>query len=75
MRVVRGVVGCQQHLQGVGLTSALEYFILGEQWQHSLLECVVSGNGIVLRRCMENASCALRLSELEKRVRAIYHVV
>lgn len=35
--------------------SIKEYFILEQHWPRCLLEYVVSGNGIVLKLCMENA--------------------
>ena len=41
------------YLWWAGVTSVSEYFMLEQQWQRSLLEHVVSGNGIVLRLCME----------------------
>lgn len=40
-------------VEGLDL-SARQGFILEQRWQLSLLENVVSGNGIVLRLCMEN---------------------
>lgn len=56
MSVVKGGCGVPAAPVVGGLDLSIkEYFILEQHWQHSLLEHVVSGNGLVSRLCMENA--------------------